>query len=53
MRQNVYRGLDYLPDYYDFFLTDKHRTCIVEEVGGKLVCLCVSRIFHGGDCFGE
>ena len=37
MRQNVYRGLDYLPDYYDYFLADKHRQCIVGEIDGQLV----------------
>ena len=37
MRQNVYRGLDYLPDYYDYFLADKHRQCIVGEIDAQLV----------------
>lgn len=37
MRKNVYNGLDYLPDYFDYFLTDPHRRCIIGEVDQKAV----------------
>ena len=39
MRENVYRGLDYLPDYYDFFIQDPHRKCIVGETADTIVCI--------------
>ncbi|XP_053376220.1 uncharacterized protein LOC123535049 isoform X1 [Mercenaria mercenaria] len=35
LRHNVYRGLDYLADYYDYFIQDSNRRCIVGEIGWK------------------
>jgi hypothetical protein len=37
LRHNVYRGLDYLPDQFDYFLHDDNRRCIVGELDGTLV----------------
>lgn len=37
LRHNVYGGLDYLADYYDYFMQDRNRQCFVGELDGKAV----------------
>lgn len=39
LRYNVYGGLDYLADYYDYFMQDRNRQCFVGELDGKVVSI--------------
>lgn len=39
MRKNASNGLDYLPDYFDYFITDPRRECIVGEIEGQVVSI--------------
>ncbi|KAH3710726.1 hypothetical protein DPMN_070219 [Dreissena polymorpha] len=32
MRTNAYKGIDYLPYYYDYFVADQNRKCIIGEI---------------------
>ncbi|XP_052246137.1 histidine N-acetyltransferase-like isoform X2 [Dreissena polymorpha] len=48
LRQNVYRGLDYLPDYYDYFIADRNRKCIIGEMKNKPVVFGVMYAIDGG-----
>lgn len=42
LRHNVYGGLDYLPDYFEYFVQDKkNRRCIVGELNSELVQVLV------------
>ncbi|XP_060584927.1 uncharacterized protein LOC132740895 isoform X2 [Ruditapes philippinarum] len=49
LRHNVYRGLDYLPDQFDYFLHDDNRRCIVGELDGTLVSFGVILFLDGGE----
>ena len=37
LRTNVYRGLDYLPDFHNYFIKVLNRKCIVGYVGKEMV----------------
>jgi len=39
LRKNVYNGLDYLQDYFDFFMQSSDRQCLVGEIHGQIVSL--------------
>lgn len=45
LRKNVYNGLDYLADYFDSYISDPNRQCIVGEVDGQLVSFSGNRHF--------
>lgn len=44
MRKNTSNGLDYLPDYFDYYITYPRRLCIVGETEGEIVSKTKFRI---------